>query len=325
MQVTVIIPVYRAEAFVRRAVESALMQPEVATVLLIEDGSPGNDLAVCREMAESIERVQLLRHPRGRNRGAGPSRNLGLAHAQTELVAFLDADDAYLAGRFEKDLHILMCDTGIDGVYNAIAERHYAPDLATWQDDLTHLTTVQHGIPPERLALEMGPLGDKGHFHLDGLTLRRSALAQLEPFVDLELSQDTEWCVRLAATCRLLPGKINIPVAVRGVHAGNRIKDRAVYLRCQLPLYKRLLSWAVRTHQPRDLIVRLWHAYMRAASRVRASPSHARWLALRSLIVRPQLLREPAVQNYFPRWQKLFRLVSKHSSPDLHGNSSEHV
>ena len=78
MQISVIIPVYNAEDFVTLAVESALAQPETGEVILIEDGSPDNSLTICQELEEKYNKVRLLRHPHGRNKGAAASRNLGM-------------------------------------------------------------------------------------------------------------------------------------------------------------------------------------------------------------------------------------------------------
>ena len=77
-EVSVVIPVYNAAAFVTQAVESALAQPEVREVVLVEDCSPDDSLAVCRQLAEKYPQVNLFQHPGGVNRGAGPSRNLGI-------------------------------------------------------------------------------------------------------------------------------------------------------------------------------------------------------------------------------------------------------
>ena len=100
MTVSVVIPVYQAAAFVEQAVESALAQPETGEVLLVEDGSGDGSLAECERLAAGDGRVRLLRHPNGENRGAGASRNLGIEQSTCPLVAFLDADDYYLLGRF---------------------------------------------------------------------------------------------------------------------------------------------------------------------------------------------------------------------------------
>ena len=51
MQVSVVTPVYNAAPFIAEAIESALMQPETAEVVLVEDGSPDDSLRVCQELA----------------------------------------------------------------------------------------------------------------------------------------------------------------------------------------------------------------------------------------------------------------------------------
>ena len=78
MEVSVIIPVYNAAAYVGQAVRSALEQPETREVILIEDGSQDTSLQVCRELEGAFDSVRLLRHPDGKNLGAGASRNLGI-------------------------------------------------------------------------------------------------------------------------------------------------------------------------------------------------------------------------------------------------------
>ncbi len=77
MKISVIIPVYNAEKYVRNAGESALQQPESGEILLVEDNSPDNCLQLCRDLEREYEIVRLLRHADGRNHGAGASRNLG--------------------------------------------------------------------------------------------------------------------------------------------------------------------------------------------------------------------------------------------------------
>lgn len=92
--VDVIIPVYNAEAYVTRAVESALACPQ-ARVILVDDGSTDGSGAVCDALAQHHARVAVLHQE---NRGAAAARNAGLAAAQAEYVAFLDADDVLVPG-----------------------------------------------------------------------------------------------------------------------------------------------------------------------------------------------------------------------------------
>ncbi|MGZ5284046.1 MAG: glycosyltransferase family 2 protein, partial [Kaistella sp.] len=77
MKISVIIPVYNAAAFLRKAVESALKHTAVAEVLLIEDASPDHSLEICKELVSENQKVKLFQHHDLGNHGAGASRNLG--------------------------------------------------------------------------------------------------------------------------------------------------------------------------------------------------------------------------------------------------------
>ncbi|MCA9911896.1 MAG: glycosyltransferase family 2 protein [Anaerolineae bacterium] len=230
MQVSVIIPVYNAADYVRQAVESALAQPQCAEVLLIEDGSPDDSLSVCQQIAaENPYRVRLLQHPNGENRGAGPTRNLGLHEAKYEYIAFLDADDYYLPGRFDVPEKIFAEQPAIDGVYEATgfvfsddAERQ------SWiakkgNNPETSLTTVRAGIAPEEL-FEVLYEGESGHFDTNSIVFKRTLLAKVGEFPPLRLHQDTVMWMKLAAMGRLAGGRLDQAVAVRRIHPENRAR-----------------------------------------------------------------------------------------------------
>lgn len=96
-RVTVVVPIFNAERFLRECVESVLDQdcPEWELVL-VDDGSTDASAAVAREFAASHpERIHFLHHEGGANRGSSASRNLGARQRRGELIAFLDADDVW--------------------------------------------------------------------------------------------------------------------------------------------------------------------------------------------------------------------------------------
>ena len=76
LEVSVVIPVYNAAPYVRQAVESALAQPQVWEVLLVEDGSPDNALEVCRELA-GISRSRSCAIRNGEAAARAPAATLG--------------------------------------------------------------------------------------------------------------------------------------------------------------------------------------------------------------------------------------------------------
>lgn len=249
-EVSVVIPVYNAAPFVRQAVESALAQPEVHEVLLVEDGSPDNALAVCQELAAEYPQVILLRHPNGENRGAGASRNLGMRSASHEFLAFLDADDYYLPGRFALDALIFARDALCEGVYHAV-EMHIedAQGLNRWNEagkSRERIQTISADIPPEALADTL-LRGGSGYFILDALTIKKSVLKEAGLMrEDLRLHQDTEWILRVAMSARLLPGNLKEPVARWRVHSQNRIsapRSPKQKLDDRMRMYRCLYTW----------------------------------------------------------------------------------
>ena len=96
--VSVVVPVHNAGPYLVEAIESVRAQRYGAwELLLVDDGSSDDSGAVAgRYAAADPGRISLLRHPDGRSHGASASRNLGLARARGEFVAFLDADDVWL-------------------------------------------------------------------------------------------------------------------------------------------------------------------------------------------------------------------------------------
>ena len=86
--VSIVIPCYNAEPFVRQAIQSSLNQfyPN-KEVIVIDDGSTDGSLDIIRSFGDHI------RWETGPNRGACAARNRGLELASGELVKFLDADD----------------------------------------------------------------------------------------------------------------------------------------------------------------------------------------------------------------------------------------
>jgi len=243
-KVSVIIPVYNAAAYISQAVESALAQPETAEVLLVEDGSPDNALEICQALASEHDKVRLFRHPNGENRGAGASRNLGMRNAKFDYIAFLDADDYYLPGRFSVASEVFRLDPACEGIYEAVAMRVESDEgMDRWQTagkSDRKLQTTPPGIPPEEVA-EALIKGDKGYFQLNGLVIRKSVLEKSGLMNEgLRLHQDTEFIQRVALTSRLLPGRLDMPVAMWRVHPENRVSAP----RSMLKQYKdRMKHW----------------------------------------------------------------------------------
>jgi len=275
MRVSVIVPVYNAAPYVREAVESALAQPETGEVILVEDGSPDNSLEVCRGLAQEFARVRLLQHKDGKNRGAGASRNLAIRSARHDYVAFLDADDFFLPGRFRVARELLESEPDVDGVYEAVGT-YFQNDEARerWRaQGNAMLTTMRERVPPSRL-FEALATGDRGLFCTDGVVVRKRIFDRAGCFNErLQLSQDSAMWLKMAGVGKLVPGQLDEPVGVRRVHGANRIFSPPEVIRHYRYLFSRFVfEWAYRrglaARGPAQLLVRY---HERWCARVRPS------------------------------------------------------
>lgn len=244
MRVSVIVPVYNTEAYVRQAVESALAQPETDEVILVEDGSTDNTLAVCQELAAEHPIVHLYRHPDGQNQGYPASLNLGILKSTCEYIAFLDADDFFLPGRFSVSRRLFEADPELEGVYEAVG-RFVENEAAAkrWVGagrPLDTIITMTERIPPEQLFTKFVQ-GRVGNFSSNGLVVKRTVFDKTGLYDEhLRLHQDTAMNIKMAAVAKLAPGRLDEPVAMARIHMGNRISAP----RPQSEVYKtKMMFW----------------------------------------------------------------------------------
>lgn len=89
--VSVIIPVYKAEKYLDRCIDSVLQQTyRNLEIIIIDDGSPDKCPQMCDEYAKIDARVNVIHQ---RNKGQSCARNRGLDIATGEYITFLDSDD----------------------------------------------------------------------------------------------------------------------------------------------------------------------------------------------------------------------------------------
>ena len=122
--VSIIVPVYNAEACLRRCVESVLNQ-EYADfeLLLADDGSRDGSGRICDEYAAADSRVRVFHKE---NSGVSDSRNLCLDQARGRYLQFLDADDWITANATKLLVQAMeehLCDLVISDFYRVVGER----------------------------------------------------------------------------------------------------------------------------------------------------------------------------------------------------------
>lgn len=136
MKLSVIIPVYNVEKYLRRCIESVLL-PGGADyeIIIVNDGSTDSSPAIAREYAEKYPAlIRLISTPNG---GLGHARNTGLDAASGDYVLFLDSDDRLSPGALDKLLTI------IDGSFDICIFDH----VSVTEDD--KVLKVNHGCDRE--------------------------------------------------------------------------------------------------------------------------------------------------------------------------------
>ena len=89
--ISVVVPVYNAEKFISRSIESVLSQSyDCLELLLVNDGSTDSSKKICEGYALSDKRVKVISQE---NKGPSAARNAGINRSSGEFIFFLDADD----------------------------------------------------------------------------------------------------------------------------------------------------------------------------------------------------------------------------------------
>ncbi|WJJ95995.1 glycosyltransferase family 2 protein [Algibacter luteus] len=312
--VSVIIPVFNAENFVEKAIKSALQQAEVLEVIVVNDGSTDKTLDVITQIQSNESRVKIYHHENQENKGRSASRNLGITKAIGNYVAFLDADDYFLANRFKNDKSIFEADLKTHGVYNAIGAHFYRKSNLEEEKKLK-LTTVNQIIKPQELFEDL-LFYRKGHFSIDGLTIKRSIFDSCGVFNEtLAVSEDTELIYRMALKCHLKTGIINKPVAMRGVHDSNVFNDDNLYEESRLKVLESLFFWSYKNKiqlvKIDHFLNVLWIFKYQQSKNILKNIGYWFWLFFKT----PKFLLTKLGVKYFPvvrLRQKLFPFLYKH-------------
>ena len=108
--ISVIVPVYNAEKYVGRCIESVQAQTYSDwQMILVDDGSKDKSLEICQGYAGTDNRIRVIHQE---NAGPGIARNVGFEYAKGKYVVFIDSDD-YI----EKEYFQLLSQHDEDVVY----------------------------------------------------------------------------------------------------------------------------------------------------------------------------------------------------------------
>jgi glycosyltransferase involved in cell wall biosynthesis len=198
--VSVLMPAYNAERWIRQSVASALEQTwSNVEVIVVDDASTDETLAILGQMASP--RLKVLRQPN--NRGASAARNAALAHAQGDFIQWLDADDLIAPEKIALQMEVferfedprLLLSSSFGEFFVRPERAHFTPS-SLWQD-LTPIDYLLHKF------------ADNAWLNPGVWLATRSLTESAGPWNEqLSLDDDGEYCSRLvsaASSIRFVP------------------------------------------------------------------------------------------------------------------------
>lgn len=252
--VTVIIATYNREEYLAEAIDSCLLQQQVGTVIVIDDGSTAEVHEYLEARFSDLPNVVL--HRFCDNKGSPRAFNKGLELARDEYITFLGDDDVLAKDRFGIALQLLRRHQDIDGVYDNV----YSYDSA-----------LRMRMPERDIIMPVEPIGDlfnflikpsKYHMSLEGMVLRTSKLAALRFDTDLRICQDTDFIWKVALELDLMPCGYSTSYLKRRIHTSNVTRSLSGVTKYKAMLYGK---WLDRSMCDSDLRRHRWFFYRQAA------------------------------------------------------------
>ncbi len=149
-QISVVIPCYNVEKYVRRCIESVLNQTyKNIEIIAIDDKSTDGTYNILQELVASNKgKIKLLQNDV--NHGLAYTRNIGVKNASSEYLGFIDSDD-YIDPTYYEVLVREMCDSGADLVVNDIQlvdedGKEIAPTIAACNGDVNTYNILDNGL-----------------------------------------------------------------------------------------------------------------------------------------------------------------------------------
>lgn len=137
--ISVIVPVYNAEKYIHRCVDSIINQTYTnLEIILVDDGSPDNSGVICDEYAEKDDRIVVIHKE---NKGVYTARNAGLDICTGEYIAFVDSDDYIESEMYE----IMLSESLKDNVDICVCQWQYENQDGQRIIDLNKINNTIYG------------------------------------------------------------------------------------------------------------------------------------------------------------------------------------
>lgn len=149
--ISIVIPVYNVERFIRRCIESVIAQTyEYWELILVDDGSLDCSGIICDEYEKMDKRIQVIHQKNG---GQSVARNIGIDHCTGKYIYFLDSDDFIKADTFQFMVSIAeenQADIVMTGIYELYPNGIMKSTSDTWLNT-NEILRIQRDILLDRL------------------------------------------------------------------------------------------------------------------------------------------------------------------------------
>ena len=191
-EVSVIVPVYKAEQYLDRCVKSILEQTyQNFELILVDDGSPDNSPSLCDEWAKNDNHIYVIHKENG---GASSARNAGLKIAKGRWIAFADSDD-WLDRNALKTLYDLANQYNVPMAIGGMrVVQKYTDASIVMRQNARVLSNVDLMSRFFRLN------GEPDTHSVWGAIIRRDILDDYS-FIEGRMNEDVETCYYLARKC----------------------------------------------------------------------------------------------------------------------------
>lgn len=212
--ISIIIPVYNREKYIKDAIDSILNQNFVGPfeIIVVDDGSTDNTVKIINSYNDS--RIILILKPNECiKQGASASRNRGLRIASMPYVCFLDSDDYHLPN-FLQEMSSFIIQNDLDFCFNRtkqLLENNKVPLIKRWTRNYISLLDIKY------LVLTRGNIINTNSF-----VFRRKIFDDIGYFNEaLSSSEDIDLWLRISE--RYEGGFINFYGTVRRLHSGEQL------------------------------------------------------------------------------------------------------
>lgn len=207
---SVIVPVYNVEKYLRQCIDSVIQQHiEDMELILVDDGSIDSSPQICDDYANKYNSIKVIHKTNG---GASSARNLGLKEAKGEYIIFLDSDDWWNPSvNVESILKTMQDNVDIDMVL--FSSYDYIAGVGYFQRNEHKNLQCIDASSVKKYYLS---LLENGNLEVAAYTkiLRRDFLLENDLYFNTELvCEDNEWMIRLLRVLKKV-SVVNVPLYI---------------------------------------------------------------------------------------------------------------